>query len=167
MQNFRYKIATSEDLSDILQLKNKVKEHNNKIHLDIWQKDYPSKNLIMEDIQNQRARILVDSSKKVIAFSCLQPTEFEYSEADFPKSYMTFSRLMVDCDLQGQGIGTFFIEELIKESKAKQKQGMIITVDFFNDSAIHVYKKFGFEKLGVLSIPQAKYILDVYSLKFV
>ena len=166
MKTLIYRKATMQDLPEIMQLKNKVKAHNAAIQLDIWQGDYPQQDLVAEDIQHQCARILETEAGQIIGFTCFQPTEHEYPNATYPANRMSFSRLMVDCDMQGQGIGTYFIEHLIQETKSNQKDGMIITVDYFNNSAIHLYKKFGFEKTGTIRIPQAKYRLDVYSLSF-
>ena len=166
MKTLIYRKAIMKDLPEIMQLKNKVKAHNADIQLDIWNGDYPQQDLVAKDIQHHCARVLETESGKIIAFTCFQPTEKEYPNTNYPANRMTFSRLMVDCDIQGQGIGTYFINHLIQETKSNQKEGMIITVDYFNDSAIHLYKKFGFKKIGDIRIPQAKYKLDVYSLSF-
>ena len=162
----KYRIAIREDLNKIIQLKNKVKVHNKEIQLDIWQNGYPFDDMIAEDIKKGHARIIEDENQNIIAFTSFENSNEAYPNENLPLNYMTFSRFMVDCDIHNQGIGTFFIQQLIAEAKAKNQSGLFITVDFFNDSAIHLYKKMGFYKVGTVRIPQAKFILDSYQLKF-
>ena len=162
---YHYRNATIHDLEAIIQLKNQVKQHNKEIQLDIWQNDYPNKTLLEEDIQNQTGRILETADHKIIAYASLEKTQQEYGNEAFGTTpSLSFSRLMVDNTMHNQGIGTTFIQHMISETRNQNIHQMAITVDSFNENAIHLYKKLGFEKTGTLHFSKAKFILDKYVL---
>lgn len=160
-----YRIATIEDLKSIILLKDAVKSNNKKIKLDIWKNGYPSNELILSDIQKGHARV-VEEKGHIIAFTSFQSSNEEYPNENIPEDFLTFSRLMVQSNRQNCGIGTFFLQHLMQEAQSQHQRGLFITVDSFNKSAIHLYKKMVFQRKGTVQIPQATLILDSYEFIF-
>ena len=166
MNNLTYRTASLEDLQAILELLDKVKAHNKIIDLKIWQKDYPNATFIVNDLKDACGRVIEDEDGKILAYTAFVKTDEEYGVDAFSLRYlMTFSRLMVNPETQGQGIGYFFIQQLINETRMIDGSGLAITVDDFNERAVNLYKKFGFTKTGIYRIDELDVTLDKYLLR--
>mgnify|MGYP001068308079 CR=1 FL=1 len=50
-------------------------------------------------------------------------------------------------ELRGQGAGTWLVDALLKEARARGYEKMLLEVIYENEAAIHIYEKFGFKKL--------------------
>lgn len=157
-----YKVAKKEDLSEIILMKNDVKEKVIKENLPIWQNGYPQDELIDEDIDNGFGRILVVDNE-IVSYATYHPALYEYDKGTFPiDDVMSFGRVMTKVTKTKQGFATKLIEEMIKETKEKKIPGLGILVDDFNKKALNIYLKFGFQYLKTSEFPWA--VLDVYYL---
>ena len=165
MNNLQYRTAALEDLQAILELLFSVKENNQKIGLKIWQHDYPNANVIMRDLSSASGRVIEDGDGNILAYTAFVKTDEEYGPEAFGYRYlMTFSRLMVNPDYLKQGIAYFLIQQIINETRMIDCRGLGITVDGFNEAAINLYKKFGFNRTGTYFIEEANLTLDKYLL---
>lgn len=157
-----YKVAKKEDLSEIILMKNDVKEKVIKENLPIWQNGYPQDELIDEDIDNGFGRVLVVDNE-IVSYATYHPALYEYDKGTFPiDDVMSFGRVMTKVTKTKQGFATKLIEEMIKETKEKKIPGLGILVDDFNKKALNIYLKFGFQYLKTSEFPWA--VLDVYYL---
>lgn len=50
-------------------------------------------------------------------------------------------------ELRGEGAGTWLVDALLKEARARGEKTMLLEVIYENHAAVHIYEKFGFEKL--------------------
>ena len=50
-------------------------------------------------------------------------------------------------ELRGQGAGTWLVDALLKEARARGDEKMLLEVIYENEAAVHIYEKFGFKKL--------------------
>lgn len=157
-----YKVATFDDLDEIISIKNDVKEKVIKENLPIWQNGYPQDELIKEDIENNFGRILVVDGR-IVSYATYHPAMYEYDKGTFPNDeVMSFGRVMTKVSETKKGFATTLIEKMIEETKEKKIPGLGILVDDFNKKALNIYLKFGFKYLKTSSFPWA--ILDVYYL---
>ena len=159
-----YKIASINQLNEILSMKNRVKQRIIEQNLPMWLNGYPQDNLIIEDLENNHGRVIVINDK-VVGYAVLYPSTFEYyGELTDIKNRYSFGRVMVDDNYTGLGIGRFLIESIIKEVKNKKQKGMLITGDDFNYKAMNLYKSVGFTKIGEKQFPYA--YLSIFTLDF-
>lgn len=159
-----YKKATLNDLSQIITMKNAVKDRVIKENLPIWKNGYPQDFLIKEDIINNKARIILIDNE-IVAYAAFGHASDDYEKGMFKKDNLqTFSRVMVKDEYVGKHIGDFLIKNLILEAKTLNVEGMAIGVDSCNIKAVNLYKKHGFKKEGEFNFPYA--FLDLYSLYF-
>ena len=50
-------------------------------------------------------------------------------------------------ELRGQGAGTWFVDALLNEARARIDEKMLLEVIYENKTALHIYEKFGFKKM--------------------
>ena len=159
-----YQKATIKDLDEIIEMKNRVKARVVREGLPIWLNGYPLDEMILEDINNNHARI-VKKDNKIIAYSMLCETSYEYDDDLFDTTDLySFGRVMVDDNYTGIGAGRFLVFNMINEVKEKNKKGLKITADSCNIKALNLYKSFGFKKEGEHQFPYA--YLEIYGLYF-
>lgn len=160
MIKMRCRKALMDDLEGILKLRDITKADIILKGLDIWQKDYPNDELIKSDIDNEYAYI-IENDKEVLAYMALIPTDIDYGKGFYEDlNLLSFSRIMTSPNHRHQGLGKMMIEEAI--NKAKDYDGLGITVDDINERAVCLYKSFGFKKIGQMRIREAKNVLDKY-----
>ena len=159
-----YRIATQIDISQIINVKNRVKQRVIDENLPIWQNGYPLDEFIIEDIENQYGRV-VEIDGTIVAYAVFLPSVIEYEDY-LPnlENKHSFGRVMVDNNYTGKGIGRFLIQNMINEAKILNNSGMIITADECNIKATNLYKSFGFKKIGEKQFPYA--YLTIYELIF-
>ena len=159
-----YRKANMNDYSEIIDMKNEVKERIIKQNLPIWLNGYPLDILIQEDIENEECRV-VELDNKVVAYACFHHAQKEYGTGVFKKDNLySFGRVMVRDGYVGKHIGDFLVSEMIKEAKTFDVDGMGILADACNHVALSLYQKHGFKKEGEKQFPFA--YLDIYALYF-
>lgn len=159
-----YKIASINELKQILEMKQRVKTRIINQNLPMWLNGYPLDEMIIEDIDNNHGRV-VTIDEKVVAYAVVYPSTFEYEgEINDILDRYSFGRVMVDDGYTGKGIGRFLINNIINEAKDNKQKGMIITGDDFNTKAMNLYKSIGFIKIGEKQFPYA--YLSIFKLDF-
>ena len=161
---YTYKIAKIENLKEIIEVKNDVKQKIIEEGLQIWQNGYPQDELLEEDIIKGYGRIVVVEDE-IVAYASYYPALYDYDEGTFPNDeVMSFGRIMTKVGHTKKGYCSFLVEQMIKETKEKKIPGMGILVDEFNKKALNIYIKHGFKRIGVGTFPWA--VLDIYYLPF-
>lgn len=159
-----YRVAEVKDYSEIIKIKNEVKDRIIKENLPIWLNGYPLDEMILEDIKKGYGRVIV-AEENIIAYACFHPAIEEYPIDTFKrKNLQSFGRVMVKDAFLGKHVGSFLIESMIEEAKKMQVEGLGILADACNFKAIRLYEKYGFKKEGSRQFPYA--YLDVYGLYF-
>ena len=159
-----YRSATKNDIKNILEMKNRVKNRILKENLPIWLNGYPLDEFIIEDINQNFGRV-IEIDGKIAAYCVCLPSNIEYEEyLEKTTYYYSFGRVMVDDNYLGLGVGKYLISNVIQEAKELNQKGMIITADECNTKAINLYKNFGFVKITEFQFPYA--YLTVFKLEF-
>ena len=138
-------VATKEDADKIYELYQKVIKST----FTTWDESYPSKPLVIEDIEHKNLYVL-KLGNEIVAVSFLGKNENE----DDAWNYMLnngfgLARICVSPDFQRRGIGTRFLKLLIDEAKRRGSDGLHFHVCVQNLSAIKMYEKAGFENCGL------------------
>lgn len=143
-----YRQAKKADIPQIIKIMNDIKERYWSNNLDLWSEDYPSQEIITDDINKGLGMVLEDNNK-VVAFLAISLFDEDYLKV-FPNSIskIEFARVMVDLNYQSHGYGEYLVNETIKYLTKQGYKDICITVDTFNKVAIHIYEKAGFKCLG-------------------
>ena len=78
----KYEVATLNDLNEIIEMKNKVKERIVKENLPIWKDGYPLDSMIIDDINSKEGRI-IRINDEIVAYSCFHHASKEYGSGVF------------------------------------------------------------------------------------
>ena len=124
-----------------------------------WDKNYPSKKLVLKDIQNSNLYVLKDG-QTIVAVSYLGKNENDNDNWSLKlKNPLGVARICVNPSQQGKGIGTFFMNKLIETAKNLGADGMHFHVCTKNVSAMKMYEKVGFKNCG---LGKSNYGFDFY-----
>ncbi len=102
--------------------------------------DFWTYHILKEELENQNSSYLVARiDNEVVGFAGIK---IILDEADI-------MNIVTKKTYRNQGIGTLLLENLISLSKKLNLKSLSLEVSEENLPAIHLYKKFGFEYLGV------------------
>lgn len=150
-----YRVASKEDVKDIIIMKNNVKKRIIQSNLAIWLNGYPLDEMILEDVENNQGRV-VEIDGKVVAYAHFCHCSYEYDPGTFKKDNLqTFGRVMVNDGYTGKHVGDFLVRSMIEEAKKLNVDGMGIAADDINIKAVNLYRKYGFIKEGERDFPYA------------
>ena len=162
--NFRK--STYDDVDKILEIIEKAKVELKKLGLDQWQKGYPNREVVENDIKNEFSYVLEEIvekdnkpenqiSKKIIGTIVLSPEKEEsYSKIEGKwitnDDYIVIHRLAVDSEIKNKGIATKILEFSEKEC-IKNKILSIKTDTHENNEPMKKFlEKNGFSYCGVI-----------------
>ena len=159
-----YRNANLNDYTQIVTMKNRVKERVIKENLPIWLNGYPLNEYIMDDIINNYGRV-IELNDKIVAYAAFHPAHVDYNDyLENINDYYSYGRVMVDDGYTGLGIGKFLISSILEEAKSLKQKGMIIAADDCNIKAVSLYQSFGFKKIKEIQFPYA--YLSIFQLDF-
>ena len=147
MIEMQIKKLSKENLQEILRLYYEIRNGC----YTLWDKDYPSEELILFDIERD-GLWGVFQGNELIAI-CYAGERCEDGEESFTwrKAFArrgTFARIGVSPKHQNKGVGTFLLRFVLDELKNQGFDGVRILVGTKNENAISLYQKFGFENCG-------------------
>ncbi len=159
-----YRIATKNDIAEIIKLKNEVKQRVEAEKLPIWLHGYPLDEFIVEDIQNAFGRVVVEN-ETIVAYAAVYPALADYPSHTFKNDHVySFGRIMVGNAYVGKHYGSFLVRNIIEEARKANVPGVGLLVDSCNQKALRLYEKYGFQKEGSAQFEFA--YLDIYGLYF-
>ena len=121
-----YRVATLDDLNEIIIMKNKVKQRIINQNLPMWLNGYPLDEYIIDDIKSNEGRV-IEINGKIVSYSCFHHASKEYGNGVFKKdNVMSFGRLMVDDGYVGKHIGDYMVKSMIEEAKSLNVEGMTV-----------------------------------------
>ena len=147
--------ARKSDVDEILILYKEVI----KTTFTTWDENYPSKELIEDDINNNNLYVLKNGNE-IVAVSFLGKKEQENENWQIKlNNPLGVARICVSPKYQGQGIGSYFMKCLIEKAKQNGADGMHFHVCTINPSAMKMYEKVGFKNYG---LGKSNYGFDYY-----
>ncbi|MGE4214854.1 MAG: N-acetyltransferase family protein [Anaerotignaceae bacterium] len=156
-----FRKATLSDFADIIEIYQTATQHLDAIGIHQWDEAYPSIAIIKEDIQSQEMYIGLIDNKIVAAFTLNPNYDEEYATGNwqYPTlSFLVLHRFCVTPKYQNKGIGTqtmAFIENTLKEGT----QCLRLDAFSINPSALRLYEKFGFTKVGEVTFSKGVFFL--------
>ena len=152
---FKFDKAQEKDFNQICDLyKNVIKTT-----FTTWDDEYPSKKLIMEDIESGKLYLLKELNK-IVAVSYLGKNENEDENWTIKlKNPLGVARICVCPTMQKKGVGTYFMKQLIDTAKMMGADGMHFHVCTKNVSAMKMYENVGFINCG---LGKSNYGYDFY-----
>ncbi len=159
-----YRIARTNDLENIIPVKNQAKARVRAEGLNVWNGDYPMDDMLTDDIRKGWGRV-IEEDGQILAYAALHESEMEYPEDTFLRPHLlSFGRLMVANAHLGQGVASRLVAEMLKEAKATGYAGVGIGVDACNERALRLYRRHGFAREGFFKFTFAD--LDTYVVYF-
>ena len=123
---FKFRKSNFSDIEEILKIIEKAKIELKKLEIDQWQKGYPGRKAVENDIKRNISYVMeeIDENKretenkisrKVVGTIALSPEREEsYSKIEgkwiTDDDYMVIHRLAVDSDVKNKGLGTKILE---------------------------------------------------------
>lgn len=126
----------------MVEIKNMTLEHleNIKDVLNSEFDDFWNYNILKEELNSQNSCYIVALlNNEIVGFAGIK---FIADEADI-------MNIVTKKTFRNQGIGKLLLENLIQLSKSLNLTSITLEVNEENAPAIHLYKKFGFEILGI------------------
>ncbi len=137
--NIEYRQADINDFNEIVKLYAKVI----KTTYTTWDKDYPSKAMVKDDITKERLVALTIDSK-IVGVAAIDDNKFEEEGIKVGG----FARICISPDFQKQGLGTKFVKHILEMLKARGCKKIKLRVSMKNIAAIKMYEKCGFVNVG-------------------
>lgn len=155
-----YLKAEESDIEECISLKRNVFNRLKEKNLPFWSEEYPSDELIKEDVLSGGQRIIKENNE-IIASTVFYSAKDEWGDNEYPfktPDLYCFSRVMVKTGFENKHVGYFLISNVIEEIKKIGAKGIGIMVYPTNYNALHLYSKFGFK-----FIETKEYIFGLYS----
>ncbi len=142
--NIVFKLAEKKDIDLIM----KIYEDVIKTTFTTWDENYPSKQLVQEDIEKKTLYILKNEDD-IVAISFLGTNENEEENWKYKlQRPLGIARICVSPKYQGKGFGHLMVKNLTKKAKEKNADGLHFHVAILNKIAIKMYLSCGFENCG-------------------
>lgn len=144
--------VTLSNLTQTLEVLEKVKQNMLTQGIDQWDEHYPTINTITTDIQKEQAYIYIEHDE-ILAYMVLnEEYDIEYNELDWSTStpFIVIHRLFVNPSAQGRGISSQMI--YYAEQYAKEQSYTSIRFDAYslNNTANTIYIKKGYRLVGTV-----------------
>ena len=144
--------AIENDANRIWEIMLQAKAQMKRLGSHQWDNDYPTPELIAEDIRNGRGYVL-RNGEQIVAYSVISfEAEPAYAEIkgkwqnDAP--YLIVHRLAVADEAKHQGIAKRFMQEAEKISLAKGIDNFRIDTNYDNHYMLHLIDSLGFQYSG-------------------
>ena len=127
----------------------------------VWDDEYPSKEILIDDFNNSTLCVLVLKNQIIGAITIVFDDyldDFKCWKIQTVKA-VSFARVVIAKDFLGCGYGTRMVEMLLNILKESGWDVVRILVSPDNPSAIAIYKKLGFEFLCIDSAFDENYWL--------
>lgn len=116
-----------------------------------WSEDYPTKEIVREDLRDHEILVMRDSEKRIIsAISLWQEFEFADAAPWYPDvtKWAMLSRLGVAADMQGRGIAKRMLTAAMERAKEAGCEAVQFLVAKSNPIAQRAYASLGFDICG-------------------
>ena len=124
--NIIFRLAEKKDLDIIMKIYKDVINST----FTTWDEDYPSKQLVQEDIEKKTLYVLKNEDD-IVAISFLGPNENENEKWKYKlQNPLGIARICVAPNYQGQGFGKLMLKYLIKLAKEKKLMDYIFMWQF-------------------------------------
>lgn len=152
-----FRKSTKADIDDIMKIIKQAQEYFKQNGIDQWQNNYPNKEVIEKDIENEYGHVLLKDGKIVATVSISFDKEENYNEIYngkwiTNKEYATVHRVAVDNRYKGLGLSYEIFKKI--EDLCIEKNIHSIKVDTHKDniSMQRMLEKSDFKYCGIIYV---------------
>lgn len=136
-RNVKFRLASIVDINQILAIIKDAQNFLEAFNIDQWQNNYPNKEVITVDINNEESYVVEIEGEIVATLAIIFRSEATYNNIYqgswlSDQNYVTIHRIAIDNKYKGKGISTLIIEEA--EKLALKKDIWSIRVDTHTDN---------------------------------
>lgn len=157
-----FSVADEKELQEIINIFSDAVEEMNKHNIFQWDKVYPDKHIIENDIRNKQLYVGKIHSEIACVYVVNNECDEEYTNGNwkYPNAtYAVIHRMCVNPKFQNQGIGAITLNHI--EEKLKNEGVETIRLDAFslNPFSLKMYYKNGYVKVGEAIWRKGKFYL--------
>ncbi len=158
---FVFQKASGEDFEEVWKIVDDARNRMLREGKQQWDNNYPLPSHIHNDIANETAYVLKDSSGKTVCFGAVifdGEAAYESIEGRWlsEKEYVVVHRLAVSQETQGQGVASLFLQQVEKLARQKGIESFKVDTNFDNFAMMAVLDKLGFTYCGEISYDKGK-----------
>jgi ribosomal protein S18 acetylase RimI-like enzyme len=160
--NYNFRIATQQDLPEVLRLFSDAIKQLNSQGIDQWDAAYPDYDTLFSDIQKQQMYLVIQDDMIVSAVILNEEQDPQYQTAKWKHpggKIAVIHRLCVKPSEQGKSLGKKTI--LLAEQELLRQEYDSVRLDAFpqNPTALRLYGSLGYQKTGEVFFRKGKFYL--------
>lgn len=143
------RFTVENDLEKVMKLIKNVKKDLRVRNLDIWKDDYPSEEIIINDLKNNSIVKIINN--EIVGYMAILKNEVDIFEETFSNhdNFLFVTRVMVDPNYRRLGIA----KELFEYAFNLNYNSYRITVSSKNTNAYKLYESLGFKYVATKTYP--------------
>lgn len=151
-----FRETTKKNIKNVMDIINASKEYFKKNNINQWQNGYPNEEVILNDIKNGEAFVLLDDENTIIGTVAISfRGESTYDKIYEGKwltnsEYAVIHRIAIKDDLKGRGISREILKEAEKLCLNKNINSIKIDTHEENLSMQRFLEKSGFKYCGII-----------------
>ena len=150
--NIHFPIAQKKDFDMVFQMMQRAKNRSYEEGVFQWDENYPNESKLLGDIEGRHMHLIKDDEGVVGFFvfnsKCEDDVHGHIQWINKSDTWVFFHRLCIDPTYQGKGYGQIVIMRFLEIVKTLGYESVRVDVFSTNETAIHIYKKYGFNILG-------------------
>lgn len=155
------RVAKYEDVDAIMQIVRDAQHHLRDLGIDQWQDGYPSREVIMDDIEAGVGYLLTNGEQILGYAAILLSGEKTYLQLDSsmwhtPEEYVVVHRLCVRGGEYRRGLATELMQHAARIATAHNITGFRIDTHRGNIRMLSMLSKLGFEYCGIILYPSGE-----------
>ena len=156
------RLGRDSDIEEIIKILKEVIKTNNKYTK--WNEDYPTKEIIMEDINSKCLYVMIKESHIVGVVTLNEKCDINYDKVQWShkKKALVIHRLFISTKESGKGYGKELIKNIIKIAEEKNYRQIRLDTHEDNIVAQGLYEKCGFKAMGKISLEDVEGNFCVY-----
>lgn len=146
-----YRLATIKDLEEVHHLVKDAIEAMVRQHINQWDKLYPDKMILEEDIRKEQLYVGTVNQKIAVIYALNQECDEAYSNGNWKyidKPFYVIHRLCVNPAFQNQGVAKNTMKHIEEEVRARGIETIRLDAFIDNPYAVKLYVNLGYEKVG-------------------
>ena len=149
----RFRLASNEEINYINSMFDTVKTKGKIDGTSDWDEDYPTREIIEDDINNKDLYVLEDQDKIVASISLVEEEPEDIKDLGWERVRSCFLvRLCVAPEYQGKGIGEQMMKSISIIAKEKGYKATHHLAAVANKAANRLSKRMGYQDLGLIHV---------------
>ncbi len=153
----KIRITKTSDLDSLMPIFDEARQTIAALGIDQWQKGYPSRAVVEEDIALGQSFCVADGERVVATFAVLLNGEPTYDRifdgawlTGDGRDYLAIHRVAIAVAMRGQGIAPMIIEHIADRARAMGRQSLRIDTHRGNVVMRRMLEKNGFVHCGII-----------------